>query len=312
MARATSSLPVPVSPSTSTVASVGATISTCPMTRLSAALVPTISSYSCDAPGSSAIFLGALPRGQILHKGDPSKGRRGQNGAGDQNAHPGFILANVFHLKWCARSLQQAFFIGAFMQRQDSGATTSAHCKPSAMKSSRLYPIMLRKASLASTMRSNSPETMPAMVGSAGSCRERGSLVQPCFFDAVTGAEVAHHPHKTQQFLVPVSAPRWSIRSPRTGTRPFSYANLHFQDDPRARSFLILRASVDAKLVVIQVQAADMLADGFFALVAVHALRARVPGNDQPAGIQGQECEIGAIGCIRRCARDIGVLRITT
>jgi hypothetical protein len=46
MARATNSLPVPVSPRISTVASVGATTSTCPRTRFRAALLPTISSKS--------------------------------------------------------------------------------------------------------------------------------------------------------------------------------------------------------------------------------------------------------------------------
>ena len=47
MARATNSLPVPVSPRINTFASVGATTSTCRRTRFRAALVPTISSKSC-------------------------------------------------------------------------------------------------------------------------------------------------------------------------------------------------------------------------------------------------------------------------
>jgi len=47
IARAINSLPVPVSPRIRTVASVGATTSTCPITRFMAALLPTISSKFC-------------------------------------------------------------------------------------------------------------------------------------------------------------------------------------------------------------------------------------------------------------------------
>ena len=41
-----------------------------------------------------------------------------------------------------------------------------------------------------------------------------------------------------------------------------------------------------------------MLANNFFTLVAIHALRARVPGNDDATGIEGREREIGAVGRI--------------
>ena len=56
IARAMSSLPVPVSPLMRTVESVGATVSTCCNTNRRFGLVPTISSKSCSARISSSRY----------------------------------------------------------------------------------------------------------------------------------------------------------------------------------------------------------------------------------------------------------------
>ena len=57
-----------------------------------------------------------------------------------------------------------------------SGGVRSGQCSRPACRSSRLYPTSSRNASFASGIRSNSPETMPAMVDSAGSGRRRARL----------------------------------------------------------------------------------------------------------------------------------------
>ena len=92
--------------------------------------------------------------------------------------------------------MEQAFFVRVFMQRQVFRRHDIGPLQPARLNSSRLYPSMLRNASLASMMRSNSPDTMPATVDSAGSCRGPASLVQQRFVNAVTRAKVAHHPGK--------------------------------------------------------------------------------------------------------------------
>ena len=78
-ARATSSLPVPVSPRMRTVESVGATVSTCLRTRRSAALSPTISPKLCSVRTSSSrydLLLGELVLERLRSPGRPGRSRR--------------------------------------------------------------------------------------------------------------------------------------------------------------------------------------------------------------------------------------------
>ena len=118
MARATNSLPVPVSPRIKTVASVGATTSTCRCTRRRAALLPTISSKSCLG-STSCVFdaLRPVALAQVLHEGDPAERRELQDRGGNQDRDASPILANQLLFKWRAGSESQAFFVRQLIQR---------------------------------------------------------------------------------------------------------------------------------------------------------------------------------------------------
>ena len=113
--------------------------------------------------------LQPVPLPQILHESDPSERRKLQDRCSHQHRNAGTVFANQLFFKWRAGAEAQTFFMSQFIQRAYSGGVRSGQCSRPACKSSRVYPTRSRNASLASGIRSNSPETMPAMVDSAGS-----------------------------------------------------------------------------------------------------------------------------------------------
>ena len=119
MARAINSLPVPVSPRINTVASVGATTSTWPITRFMAVLLPTISSKFCWTLDDFLVdILHPVAPPQVLNEGDPSERRKLQDGRGDQNRNPSSVLANQLFLKRSTGAEPQPFFVSEFVQSQ--------------------------------------------------------------------------------------------------------------------------------------------------------------------------------------------------
>ena len=118
MARATSSLPVPVSPRIKTLASVGATTSTCRRTRRRAALLPDhLLEVLLDLDVFVVDILKPVALPQILHKSDPSEGRELQHGRGNQDRDAGSVFPNQLFLKRRAGSEPQTFFMRQLIQR---------------------------------------------------------------------------------------------------------------------------------------------------------------------------------------------------
>src|SRR5215469_14505245 len=101
MARAKSSLPVPVSPSSSTVVAAGAASSTWPRARLSAALSPTISSKLISLRISSEVEL--FDRQLVLQRVDFLERECVFDGDGDLRAD----WLKQFHVRW-SKSVEAA------------------------------------------------------------------------------------------------------------------------------------------------------------------------------------------------------------
>ena len=155
----------------------GATTSTCRRTRFRAALPPTISSKSCLTSSSSSSMLSSRSRSRrsctkVIHRNGESFNTAVATRTGTRV--PSFRISSFSNgvqapnrrPSSCANSSSGAY----------SGGVRSGQCSRPASKSSRLYPTSSRNASFTSGIRSNSPETMPAMVDCDGIGRMRARL----------------------------------------------------------------------------------------------------------------------------------------
>ena len=187
-ARAISSLPVPVSPRIRTVASVGATSSTSWLEANQAtALTPTISSKSCTGATWRKLrrrSLSIRPRSRrsctkAIHRNGASFNTAVAISTGTRapslpvNSFSNGVQAPKRKPSSCANSSNGAY----------SGGVRSGQWSRPPSRSSRVYPIRSRNASLASVMRSNSPETIaghpPAASRFAAGARDRAAAFHP-------------------------------------------------------------------------------------------------------------------------------------
>ena len=160
-----------------------------------------------------------------------------------------------------------------------SGGVRSGQCSRPASKSSRLYPTSSRNASFASGIRSNSPETMPAMVDSAGNWPDARAAAPQLLVPLVTLAEVAHHPGKTLQFSVFVSERHGNDIGPESRPVLSQPASLRCPNGLPPRPASTPPAAVHAESLVAGIEKRYVLADGLIGRIAVNARRSRIPGS---------------------------------
>ena len=154
-------------------------------------------------------LLGALALREILHEGNPSKRRRLQDSARDQNRAPAFHPCECTPFQRACRRHGASLLRGrVHAEARYSGATISAHCSPLAINSSRLYPTMFEKRVVGVD---ECGRTRPKRCRRWSIQREAAGGPLACaarFVDPVTRAKVAHHPGKALQLHAFVSESR--------------------------------------------------------------------------------------------------------